>query len=94
MKKEPMNIEALLESADTVSVEYDMDSFQAGVDKMSYFCGELAALINLGIEPDSALAYFKHKREARIGKEITEIETQGKIECVRAGLVNEAENEI
>lgn len=94
MKKEPINIEGLLEEADAVSVEYDMDSFQAGVDKMSYFCGELAALINLGIEPDSALAYFKHKREARVGKEITEIETRGKVECVKAGLINEAENDV
>ena len=94
MNKEPINIEGLLEEADTVSVEYDMDSFQAGVDKMSYFCGELAALINLGIEPDSALAYFKHKREARVGKEITEIETRGKVECVKAGLINEAENDV
>lgn len=66
-----------------VTVEYDIDAFNDGVESMSKFCGRVAALINLGVSPDNALAYFSHKLELSTSKEITQIESNCHIECAK-----------
>lgn len=74
-------IKEKMEDFDTVSVEYDIDAFNDGVESMSKFCGKVASLINLGITPDAALNYFSHRAELSTSKEITKMESDCRVEC-------------
>ena len=41
-----------------ITVEFDKEKFQEGVNEFSDVCGGIAAMISLGITPDKALDYF------------------------------------
>lgn len=41
-----------------ITVEFDKEKFQQGVNEFSDVCGGIAAMISLGITPDKALDYF------------------------------------
>lgn len=92
MNKNELNINNL-DDEYSVSVEYDLDAFNDGVKSMSTFCGKVASLINLGVSPDEAVKYFSHRNELSVSKQITEIESNCRIECSKnANLMSLEEN--
>lgn len=79
-------------------VQYDKDSFQKGISKMSKLCGMITALVNIGITPNEALSYISecelNKQGTEATLEITKIQADANVAASRYGLENAQKNMI
>lgn len=69
------------------SISINTEKFQDGVDSMSKLCGQISALINIGINPNKAMDYIVDK-EASMDMmmhniKITEISSQAAVNAAR-----------
>lgn len=54
---------------------YEQQNFVDGVKSMSYLCGQITALCNCGIDPETALGYFVNLDTIKHNIEITKLQS-------------------
>lgn len=80
------------------SILFDSEAFSSGVNNLSYLCGQISALVNVGITPSEALNYLSSKEgmdkaiahEERVG----EMQSKTAIECSKFEGINAQKNMI
>jgi hypothetical protein len=62
-------------------VEFDKDEFKRGLKEGSYVAGLFTALINSGIDLESATTFILNNQNIEMNTEITKIQTNAQIEA-------------
>lgn len=79
----------LLNSNNLADIEINEDMFRHGVDDMSFLCGQITALVNVGIQPSMALSFICDKytgdKAAEYNLKISEMNSKANIECSKYG---------
>lgn len=77
-------------------LNYDENKFSEGLKSMSYLCGKITALVNVGITPSEALVYISNMdtldKATANEKEIAELQSNTSIECAKYESVNSQKN--
>ena len=85
IEEEEFALSPLLIGTDDLAenVELDIDSFQQGLDDISYICGTITGLANVGISPIDALNYLINGDILKNNIEITKINKEAQNECAK-----------
>ena len=70
------NILELKNNNELCTCNIDYKKFQSGINEISKMCGEITALVNVGIDPHRALDFLQEKY-------ITEIITSGNLDVAK-----------
>lgn len=73
-------------------VQFNRDDFILGVNSVSRLCGQITALVNVGITPDMALSYLASVEEsdklAAHNLEVSKISAESGVEMAKYGMVS------
>lgn len=92
-------IESNIICIDTEKLEnskIDSESFEKGVKSLSYLCGAITALVNVGINPNKAMDYLTEKEASecamRHNLEIMSIQKDISLETAKLDFKNRVDN--
>ena len=75
-------------------ITIDANEFQDGVTNMSYVAGQFSALINVGVDRESAIAFLMNLENAKHNQIMAEIEKEKAVEMARISEIKEERNNL
>lgn len=84
----------LIDTTEAMSLEYNIQEFDRGMDDTSYIAGVFTALINAGFSQQQAFEYIVNIHNTKHAEKIAEIDKEKAIEMAKISDIKENQNSI
>lgn len=85
-----------IDTEDLFKLKHDKNKFKSGIDSVSYICGQITALVNVGINPSEALLYISNMntldKATKNEKDLAKIQSDASIKCAKYESVTSQKN--
>lgn len=83
-----------LDIDNVINTQFDEDEFKKGVNSISFICGQITGLINVGIPATEAIGYVMNNEVLKQNKDVTILTGKNNLEIAKARKIAIEKNEI
>lgn len=76
-----------IECNELENCKIDAEDFQKGLDNISFVCGQVTGLINIGFTPSQALEYVINLETIAHNLDVTNIGAKASVECAKIAAI-------
>jgi hypothetical protein len=82
-------VPVVLDTENLGEIELDNNEFQRGVDSVSYVAGQITALLNCGLDLETAVGYIINAETIKHNQAMAQIEKEKNIEITKNNAIKE-----